>query len=368
MRTDTDTTPGERPVRDSGNPSAIGGLPGRGSRAPRSARFGALVAGLALGATAVAAPLDDLARAAEKGGSVSWYESSPADQADKVIAAFNRKYPNVKVRQTRIVGGNELAVRGVQEMQARGYTGDVLTGGADHIWQLNGRGYLEPVNWSALGVRRELTPTPFALATTASVYVVSWNDRKVKEAETPKSWEEIADPRWSGRMGSWVRASVFAQLASRWGPEKAQALLERYVKLKPMLFKSTFPLAQAVGAGEIDIGIGFYHSTIPPIEAGAPIRYKVLDLVPMHTIYSALSHNARNPDGAKVFLAWLASDEGALAYEAATFRGNPLVPATKTAQLIKGRTIVEYPPDQSETLGKVNEAFNRILEAVGEAR
>jgi ABC-type Fe3+ transport system substrate-binding protein len=344
------------------------GIPLNRCPAPLVARCAAFVAAVAVATVAIGGPLDDLAGAAAKGGTVAWYESSPADQADKVIAAFNRKYPNVKVRQTRIVGGNELAVRGVQEMQARGYTGDVLTGGADHIWQLNTRGYLEPVNWSALGVRRELTPTPFALATTASVYVVSWNDRKVKEAETPRSWEEIADPKWSGRMGTWVRASVFAQLASRWGPDRAQALLERFVKLKPMLFKSTFPLAQAVGAGEIDIGVGFYHSTIPPIEAGAPIRYKVLDLVPMHTIYSALSRNARNPDGAKLFLAWLATDEGALAYEAATFRGNPLVPATKTAQLIRGRTIVEYPPEQSDTLGRVNEAFNRILEAVGEAR
>jgi ABC-type Fe3+ transport system substrate-binding protein len=333
-----------------------------------SLRWIAIAAGLAIGAVATAAPLDDLAKSAEKAGNVTWYESSPTDQADKVIAAFNKKYPNVKVKQVRIVGGNELAVRSVQEMQARGYTGDVLTGGADHIWQLNERGYLEKVDWAKIGVAKTLTPTPFAMATTASVYVVSWNDKKVKESDTPKNWDEVADPKWTGKMGSWVRASVFAQLASAWGVPKAQALLERYVKLKPMLFKSTFPLAQAVGAGEIDIGVGFYHSTIPPIEAGAPIKYKVLDLVPMHTIYSGVSKNAKNPDGAKLFLAWLASDEGALAYEAATFRGNPLIPATKTAQLIKGKKLVEYPPDQSETLGKVNDDFNKILEAAGAAR
>jgi ABC-type Fe3+ transport system substrate-binding protein len=332
------------------------------------ARCGTLAAGLALACASQAAPLDDLAKAAEKKGAVSWYESSPADQGDKVIAAFNRKYPNVKVRQTRIVGGNELAVRSVQEMQARGYTGDVLTGGADHIWQLDDRGHLEHVDWSSLGVPKALTPTPFAMATTASVYVISWNDRKVKESETPRTWQDVVDPKWAGRMGSWVRASAFAQLASAWGPEKARALLDQYVKLKPMLFKSTFPLAQAVGAGEIDIGVGFYHSTIPPVEAGAPIKYKVLDVVPMHTIYSAVSKNARNPEGAKLFLAWLASDEGARAYEAATHRGNPLVPTTKTAQLIKGKAIAEYPPAQSDTLGKVNDEFNKILEAVGSAR
>jgi iron(III) transport system substrate-binding protein len=356
------------PLRDGRTGACDQDLALNTDRASRLARCGALAAGILLCASALAGPLEDLANAAAKKGSVAWYESSPAEQADKVIAAFNGRFPNVRVRQTRIVGGNELAVRGVQEMQARGYTGDVLTGGADHIWQLNGRGYLEPVDWAALGVPKRLTPAPFALATAASVYVIAWNDRKVSAAETPRTWDEIADPKWAGRMGSWVRASAFAQLAHRWGSDRAQALLERYVRLKPMLFKSTFPLAQAIGAGEVDIGVGFYHSTIPPIEAGAPIRYKVLDLVPMHTIYSAVSRNARNPEGAKLFLAWLASDEGALAYEAATFRGNPLVPATKTAQLIRGRSVVEYPPEQSDTLGKVNEAFNRILEAVGEAR
>jgi iron(III) transport system substrate-binding protein len=335
------------------------------ARCARVAMF--IVATFVIG-SAAGGPLDDLAAAAAKKGQVTWYESSPADQADKVIAAFSKRFPNVKVKQIRMVGGNELAVRTVQEMQARGYSGDALTGGADHIWQLHERGYLEPVNWESLGIAKELSPAPFTIATTASVYVVLWNDKKVKEAETPKTWNDVADPKWTGRMGSWVRASAFAELASRIGADNAHALLERYIKLKPMLFKSTFPLAQAVGAGEVDIGVGFYHSTIPPIEAGAPIKYKVLDVVPMHTIYSGVTKNAKNPEGAKLLLAWLATEEGALAYEAATFRGNPLIPATKTAKLIKGRDIAEYPPDKSDTLGKVNDEFNKMIEAVGAAR
>ena len=131
----------------------------------------------ALAASAVtfvahAQSLPQLATAAEKKPAVVWYESSPAEQGDKVIAAFNKRYPNVKVRQTRLVGGNELAVRTVQEMQARGYTGDVLTGGADHLWAIKERGYLESVDWAALNVPKTLTPSPHMMATTASVYVV----------------------------------------------------------------------------------------------------------------------------------------------------------------------------------------------------
>lgn len=319
-------------------------------------------------AAAHAQSLAELAKTAESKPAVTWYESSPSEQVDKVLAAFHRKYPSVKVRHTRLVGGNELAVRGVQEMQARGYTGDLLTGGADHISQLKGRGYLESVNWAQLGVPKTYTPTPEMVATTASVYVALWNSRKVSDAESPKTWEDVLNPKWTNRVGSWVRAAAFAQLAATVGPDSAKGMLERFIKLKPMLFKSTFPLAQAVGSGEVDMGIGFYHSTLPPMNAGAPIKMRALDIVPMHIIYSGVSKNARNPEGAKLLMAWLSTDEGAVAYEDATGRGNPLAAKTKTAKFIAGKKTSEWPPEKSDELGALNEYYNKMLEAVGSAR
>ena len=326
------------------------------------------VGALAASGWVSAQSLAELAKLGAGKPPVVWYESSPSEQGDKVIAAFNKKYPDLKVRQTRLVGGNELAVRTVQEMQARGYTGDVLTGGADHLFQIKGRGYLEDVNWAALGVPKTLNPNSFMLSTAASVYVVAWNTKKVSDAEAPTTWEQVLDPKWTNRMGSWVRAAAFAQLAATQGPDTARKQLERFIKLKPMLFKSTFPLAQAVGSGEIDLGIGFYHSTLPPMNAGAPIKMRALDVVPMHIIYSGISKNARNPEGARVFLAWLATEEGALAYEAATGRGNPLLAKTKTAQFIKGKKLSEWPPEKSDQLGALNDYYNKLLEAVGAAR
>ena len=331
-------------------------------------RAAVLAAMLVFAAAVAAQPLAELVRAAEKKGPVTWYESSPSEQIDKVVAAFNRKYPTVKVKHTRLVGGNELAVRCVQEMQARGYTGDVLTGGADHTTQLKDRGYLEPVNWAELGVRKSFTPSPFVMATAASVYVVLWNTQKVSDSEAPRTWEDVLNPKWTNRTGSWVRASAFAQLAATQGPDSARKQLERYVALKPMLFKSTFPLAQAVAAGEVDVAIGFHHAALPPILAGAPLRTRALDVVPMHIIYSGISKNARNGEGARLLLAWLATEEGALAYEEATGRGNPFVAKTQTAQLIAGKKISEWPPEKSRELGALNEYYNRILESVGAAR
>lgn len=328
----------------------------------------AAVASIAASLPLQAQSLAELKAAAEKKPAVTWYESSPAEQTDKVIAAFSKKYPGVKVRHIRLVGGNDLAVRTVQEMQARGHTADVLTGGADHMTSIAARGYLEPVNWSALDVPKALTPNPHMMATTASVYVVSWNTNKVNEAEVPTTWEQVLDTKWTNRIGSWVRAAAFAQLAATQDEKKVEEQLKRFIALKPMLFKSTFPLAQAVASGEIDLGIGFYHSTLPPLKAGAPIKMRALDVVPMHIIYSGVTKNARNPEGARLFLSWLASEEGALAYEEATGRGNPLIAKTKTAELIKGRKISEWPPEKSDQLGELNERYNKLLESAGAAR
>ena len=334
-----------------------------------------LLVGLAAGGTGLylsparaAVDLKALAKTAEGKPPVSWYESSPTEQIDKVIAAFGKVYPGVRVRQTRLIGGNELAVRAVQESQARGYTGDVLTGGADHTWQIGERKLLDPVDWAGLGVPRVMTPSPLVMATTASVYVVLWNTRKVTDAEAPRTWEDVLNPKWTNRMGSWVRAAAFAQLAATQGPDTARRQLERFIALKPMLFKSTFPLAQAVGAGEVDVGIGFYHSTLPPINAGAPVRMRALDVVPMHIIYSAVSKGARNPEGARLLLAWLSTEAGALAYEQATGRGNPLIARTETAKFIAGRKVSEWPHDKSGDLAALNEFYNKLLEGVGAAR
>jgi len=331
-------------------------------------RLSAALLACAASFSAQAQSLAALVSAAEKNPPVAWYESSPSEQADKVLAAFAAKYPNIKVKHTRLVGGNELAVRTVQEIQARGYTGDVLTGGADHMWQLKERNYLDSVNWSSLGIGKEMAPNPFMTSTAASIYVVSWNTKKVTDAEAPTTWAQVLDPKWTNRMGSWVRAAAFAQLAATQGEDKASKDLERFIALKPMLFKSTFPLAQAVGSGEIDLGIGFYHTTLPPLIAGAPIKMRALDVVPMHIIYSGISKGAKNAEGARVLLAWLSSEDGALAYESATGRGNPLLAKTKTAQFIQGKKLSEWAPEKSGELGALNERFNKMLETVGAAR
>ncbi len=328
------------------------------------------VAALGLGTgTANADMLADLAKqAAASEHPVVWYESSQEDQIEKVIAAFNKRYPDVKVEHLRVLGGNKMTGRVIQEIQGQGYSGDLVTTGADQAWEMNGRGLLQEANWGELGVPAKLTPEPFTVAMAASVYVLLVNTDKVKPEDEPKGWQGVNDMKWKGRMGSWVRAGAHTQMAKVWGVEKAQAELEAYMKLEPLLFKSTFPLAQQVGAGEVDIAIGFFHSTQPAIDAGAPVKRIALDPAPMHTIYTSMTKGARNVAGAKLFLSWLTTSEGAAAYESATSRGSHLLPGTKTYELVKDAEAAEWPAEETATYQETFKVFNKILGSAGAAR
>ena len=330
----------------------------------------ALVTAAGLGATGASADmLSDLAKeAAANEHPVVWYESSKEDQIEKVIAKFNERYPDVKVQHLRVAGGNKMTGRIIQEVQGQGYTGDLVTTGAAQAWEMNDRSLLQSADWQALGVPKKLTPVDFTVAIAASVYVIIINTDRVKPADEPKGWDDINDPKWKGRMGSWVRAGAHTQMAKVWGVEKAQAELEEYVKLQPLLFKSTFPLAQQVGAGEVDIAIGFFHTAQPPMDAGAPVKRIALDPAPMHTIYTSMTKGARNTPGAKLFLSWLATPEGAAAYEGATSRGNHLMEGTKTYDLVKNAEVAEWPAEETDKYQETFAVFNKILGSAGAAR
>jgi ABC-type Fe3+ transport system substrate-binding protein len=333
--------------------------------------LGATGAGLAIAAwprLAGAQSLEALAAAAEKEGPVVWYESSPADQAAKIVAAFAKRWPKVKVEHVRIVGGNEFPARIMRESQANSPTADVGSGGADHVWALAERNLLAKLDWSTIGIPKALAATDFAVVSAASVYVLLWNTTKVKDDEAPKSWDDLVDPKWRGRVGTWVRSAGIAHLPKVWGAARTDAWVAKLVAQKPFLFKSTFPLAQQVAAGEVDVAIGIYHTAQPPIKKGAPIKVRALDPTPISSIFSSITAKARNPNGAKLLMAWLHSAEGAAAYEEATDRGNHLIPATATAKLLAGRTVAEFPADETATYSAFAKKYDEMLAKAGEAR
>ena len=309
--------------------------------------------------------LTDLAAIATKKPPVVWSESSEAAAIGKVIATFNKTYPDIKVEFIRDTGGNTLAAKVVQEAQAGGTPAALLSGDPQQLVAIEQRGLLVKSDWKALGVDAALAPTPTLIATAASLGAIVWNKKNVPDAQVPKTLNDLLKPQYTGKVGSWIRAPTYAQLGKLAGEAEVRAFLEKLLTMQPRLYDSTYRLAQEAATGEIDVGFGLWHASQPTIAAGGPIGVALTDPVATSTIFSAIVNKSANPEGAQVLAVWLATREGADAYEEATGRGNPYVAGTKTQKLVEGRKLSEYPIAEMATYVRLQTDFNKMLSSRG---
>lgn len=319
------------------------------------------MAALAAAATARADSLEELARKAASAGPILWYESSPTEEMKPLIQKFQARFPGLELQHVRDTGGNAMAARIIQETQGGGRTADVASNGPPILMQLAKRDMLVDVDWAALGVAKEMAPAPYAVSIAASAYVLIYNNKAVPEAEAPKSFEALLEPRWKGRIGLWNRSESETSLAAVWGEEKTTDYIGKLKQQDPMLFPSSFPMVQSMASGELDVGWGAAHATLPTVRKGGPISLVFPDPLPVTTIYTFIPKGGRNPDGGKLFAAWLTTTEGALAYEAATGRGNLRVPETNYGKLAAGKTIAEIPLSRYDDYARIYEAYNALL-------
>jgi iron(III) transport system substrate-binding protein len=312
-----------------------------------------------------AVDLQGLARdAATESGDLSWYESNPLNALDRVLAAFARgPGRGIRVRPESVPGGVGIVGRVANEAQAGGRTADLVSLGGSGILRLQERNLLADAGWQQMGFPESFVAGP-ALLTAAALYCVIYNRNEVKPEDAPKTWEDLLAPRFKGRIGSWSRMAAFAELAHVWGEARVNEYYARFLAQEPMLFRSTAPLAQQVAAGEVAVGLGIYHTALPAIRRGAPIEVVLLDPTPVSAIWTAVTVPARRPKAAKLLGAWLATPEGARAYETATERGHPLLAETETGKRLAGLTLAEWPMGEKDQYARIYEALNaRVNEA-----
>lgn len=308
-------------------------------------------------------PLAALAAAAALEDGIVWYESLPPEDADEVIAAFNQRFPDVTMDYQQLVGGVDIASRMVQETTAGAPTADVATAAAAQAAELNNRGLLLDLDFDAMGVEREeLIASNYAAITSQSLFTIMYNTDLVEADDAPTTWEDLLDPQWRGDIGTWIRGNYLSQMESEWGREQTDEYVSAFMEQSPRVFDSNATLAQALGSGELAIGALVYHPAVATIEAGAPIAVVWPEPVFAASNWTVVNKESQSPNSAMLFVAWLLTDEGNLAYEAATNRGNVFLD-NASASLVEGRSIAEWNnPDDLEKDADAIERYSLILE------
>ena len=261
----------------------------------------------------------ELYELAKKEGEVTWYTAHSNDTTAQALGRdFEAAFPGIKanvVRTTAQVAYQRLT----QEQRANAMQVDVFSStDIGHYVTLKEKSLLEkyvPDNASKLiDVYKNYDPDGYFTVTSAGLIGIAYNTEKLKEADTPKNWTDLLDPKWkdkialghpgfSGYVGTWVLT-----MKNLYG----WSYFDKLEKNKPQIGRSINDTVTALNAGERQVAAGADGSTLfsasrgNPLAVSYPTDGSVLIIAP-----SAIMKGTKHPNAAKLFMEYLYSVEAA---------------------------------------------------------
>ena len=145
----------------------------------------------------------ELIEAARKEGKVAWYTSVDLPVAERIAKAFEAKYPGVAMRVERS-GAERLFQRIGQEYSSNIHAVDfVNSSDAAHfiVWKRDGllAPYV-PEDVAQHYPAEHRDPDGLFATWRATLSVIGYSTKLVKQDEAPKSFADLLDAKWSGKI------------------------------------------------------------------------------------------------------------------------------------------------------------------------
>jgi len=269
--------------------------------------------GLVSAMPARSADWQSVVRAAQKEGRVVVYATSTGDGYRPIFDLFRQRFG---IDVSHVGGrGNEFPQRIRTEQIAGRFNGDVTVNGHTSLIRHAMDGNLQP--FGDFPNLRRLVPGVLPGKLSAPAFFASWgilvNTRLVKPGQEPKSWLDLLDPRWRGkiilddpRVPS-AGSSRFASMRLNFGANYELRMRAQ----KPVITMDTGARRRLL-LGEFAMMIDGYKFWLDDQKRGGRLPLKLV--VPREGIISArfdsgMLRNAPHPNAARLFMAFLLSPE-----------------------------------------------------------
>jgi iron(III) transport system substrate-binding protein len=269
---------------------------------------------LAFALLAIAAQAQDagLVEKAKKEGAVTLYTSMQLVDSGPLTQAFEKKY-GIKVNLWR-ASGEKVAQRAITEARGNRFEVDVAETDGAQMEILHREGQLAPLQAPSLkeippGIvpsHRHYAPTRLTL------YVLAYNTKLVAPADVPKTYEDLLDPKWSGKVGiESADVAWFAAVSKAMGEEKGLAFFRKFAAAKPSLRSGHTLMAELVAAGDMSMAVDAHVQGIARLkDKGAPIEWKALQPAFGQPSSVGVAKRAPHPNAAQLFADFILSREG----------------------------------------------------------
>ena len=245
--------------------------------------------------------------AAEKEGKVVWYTAVDVKVAEGVAKAFKAQYPKIEVDVER--SGSERVLQRInQEYQSNIKNVDVVNSSdASHFLFWKQQGWLAkhtPPDAAKFAAQyRDPEGTYFTWR--ATLDCMAYNTNLVKEADAPKSYAELLDPKWKGKL---VKAHPSYSGTSLTGTYALTKVLgwdyfEKLSKTGIQQLQSTTAPPKTIASGERAVMVdGNEYNIFIEMDAKSPVKpIYAREGTPFVSSPTAVFTDAPHPNAARLF-------------------------------------------------------------------
>ena len=255
-------------------------------------------------------PTAALLDAAKKDGGFVNYTAQIEDLELETIAAFNKRFPFVKVEIVHLPGG-QLIERIKAEIGANKLVADLIDHSEPSLLRNIESAFRPYAPPNAADYIPETLASPRIWPRLTAGTCIAWNTELIKDK--PKGWWDIAGPKYAGVLGmpsgytggsTWVWVMFQKKMLGDdyWAKQAA---------VKPRVYTTNAVTADALVRGEISIGPVSYPAVRPKIRDGAPLdAIFPIEGVPCFTFGAGITAVAKRPAAAQLYLDWCLSEEG----------------------------------------------------------
>jgi iron(III) transport system substrate-binding protein len=259
-----------------------------------------------------------LEKGARQEGKLTVFSSTGDPAISQVVAAFRAKYPYIEVSVPCCLNSpNDVTTRALAEIRSgRSSIGVIETfvSGLNALRQLRALTTFATPN-SALQIASATDRDGYYISTRSNMRGVAINTKAIPPETAPKTWQDLLDPKWRGRItlaGGEAATGLLAYLQDT----QPKDYLEKFAAQKPRVVHVTArALAEMLIGGEVEISPTITRAHLAgAIAKGAPVEF--VPISPVVSISTALGLPAKSPSphAAMLFIDFMTSAEGQQIY------------------------------------------------------
>jgi iron(III) transport system substrate-binding protein len=250
----------------------------------------------------------ELIEAAKKEGKVVYYTSIDLPLAEKIAKSFEAKFPGIAVRVER-TGAERVFQRIGQEYASNIHAVDVVNSSdASHliVWKRDGLlAPFVPEDVAKHYPAEHKDPDGMFASFRVGLSIIAYNTNLVKPEEAPKSFADLLDPKWAGKIvkahpgysGTIMTATFQIARDLGWG------YFEKLAKQRVMQVQSSADPPKKLALGERAVmADGNEYNIFQIKESGGPVEpVYPTEGVPVVVGPNAVFKAAPNPNAARLF-------------------------------------------------------------------